>query len=270
MSPIHLVIFSLYVLSSVGYLAVFRGRAPALGRNAQPLMLAGMSLHMAYLVARGFAVGMLPMTTLPDALTTIAFAMAAVYAYLEIQEGTPMTGLFVLPFIAVITLIGGVDLRALPPPPLVMLRSPWFALHTLSAVTSYCAFAIAAIYGVLYLLLYHELKLGRFSLLYHRLPPLEKLGRMSLRSLVTGLALLTVAILIGMFWLSRLKPGYLDDPKVLWTLLTWCVFGSSLLAHYRWTSAGPVSVYLTLTGFGMLLISMLLPGHLAASFHQFP
>ena len=271
MSPIHLGLFALYAVASLAYGALFAGRAPVLGRAARPLLWIALACHAVYLGSRVVAVHTLPITSLSGALATVSFSLAAVYVYLEMRQGTPMTGVFVLPLVALLVLVGG-----LPFPPhtpakelLKLLESPVFALHMLTAVTAYCAFALAAIYGLLFLMLYHELKLGRLTLVYHRLPPLAQLKQMNIRSTLAGFVLLTVAILIGAVFLSRLKPAYFADPKVLWTFVVWVAFGGAIVAHYRGVQSSRASVFLTLAGFAVLLLSTLLIVPLASSFHQF-
>jgi ABC-type uncharacterized transport system permease subunit len=271
LSPIHLGLFALYAVAAIGYGALFAGRAPALGRVAKPVLVVALAAHLVYLASRVLEIHTLPITTLSGTLATVSFSLAAVYLYLEMRQGTPMTGVFVLPVVAVLVLVGGVPFPGVKPPKelLKLLESPFFALHMLSAVTAYCAFALAAVYGGLFLMLYHELKLGRLTLVYHRLPPLEQLKQMNIRSTLAGFVFLSAAILIGAVWISRLKPTYFTDPKVLWTFLVWVVFGVAILVHYRWSQSSRASVFLTLAGFALLLISTLLIGPLASSFHQF-
>ena len=237
-------------------------------RGGRPVLLMALTLHLIYIAERGFQVGTLPLTTMPDTLSTVAFALGLVYLYLEYRQDTPMTGVFVLPIVAFLTAAGFMPMHGPPRAP-GMLLSPWFALHTLTAVTSYCAFALAAVYGLLFLLLYHELKAGRFSLLYHRLPSLEQLGQLAIRSTVAGFILLGVAILIGGIWIAGDHMGYFTDPKVLLTLIVWLIFGAAILAHYRWERRGPLPVYLSLAGFAMLMVSAVVAMRFTSSFHRF-
>ncbi|MBI5836079.1 MAG: cytochrome c biogenesis protein CcsA [Candidatus Eisenbacteria bacterium] len=261
----------MYAVTGLGYGALFVGRTPALGRAARPLLLLSMAAHLVYMVWRSVEVHTLPLSTLSGALTTVSLSLAAVYLYLEIRQHTPMTGVFVVPVVALLVLIGGLPFPGVKPPQelLKLLESPFFAVHMLSAVTAYCAFALAAVYGLLFLMLYHELKLGRLTLVYHRLPPLEQLKQMNIRSTLVGFVLLTAAIAIGAIWLSRLKPTYFADPKVISSFLVWVIFGVAIMAHYRWSQSSRAPVFLTLAGFAMLLLSTLVIGPLSSSFHQF-
>jgi ABC-type uncharacterized transport system permease subunit len=179
-----------------------------------------------------------------------------------------MTGMFVLPVAALLVLPEALGFSG-PGHPSELLKSPLFALHTLSAVSSYCAFALAAVHGILYLMLYRELKLGRASLVFHRLPSLEQLARILIRSTTSGFVLLGLAIVIGFVWISHVRPGYYTDPKALFTLFVWLVFGAALLAHHLFRQNPTLPVYISLAGFCLLLLATLVPGHVSGSFHQF-
>ena len=150
-----------------------------------------------------------------------------------------------------------------------MLKSPLFAFHTLAAVVGYTAFALSAVYGVLYLVLHHELKRSRFGLVYDRLPPLEVLARMSLRSVIVGLFALTVTIVCGSLWASSEFPGFTRDPKFLLTLSVWAVYGVALGLHWGRGWSGRRTITMSLVAFGLLLFSMLASRLLFASFHAF-
>ncbi len=63
-----------------------------------------------------------------------------------------------------------------------------FGLHAGMAILGYSAFAVSAIYGFLFLLLYHDLKSTHFGLIYRRLPSLDVLAKMNIRAAVLGLA----------------------------------------------------------------------------------
>src|SRR4030095_16594895 len=109
-----------------------------------------------------------------------------------------------------------------------ILRSPLFSVHTLSAVLGYTAFAVSAIYGLLYLLLYRDLKTSRFGLVYQRLAPLDTLATISLRAALTGQVFLTVTISCGALWASQRFPGFWQDPKFIMTGFIWLVYGAGV------------------------------------------
>ena len=191
----------LYGAAASAYAADFFREDPLAGRWARPLLKAALAAHALFLAIRTFVYAHVPLASIPEVLTSVAFALALVYLCVESRSGIQRTGMFVLTFsFAFQTLASSFIGEAQSFPEI--LRSPLFALHTGAAVLGYTAFAVSAIYGVLYLLLYHELKKSHFGLVYRRLPPLDVLARLSLRATILGATLLTVTIAIGCLWAS--------------------------------------------------------------------
>jgi ABC-type uncharacterized transport system permease subunit len=194
--------------------------------------------------------------------------MAAVYLYVEHKEGTPNTGLFVVPIIFLIQIVS-TAYGLVPHDPRVPIRPIWFELHTMTAVISYSAFCVSAIYGILYLALYREIKSNRFSLFFRRMPPLETLAQMSIRAAGGGLAALTLAIGLGLGWLQRTGQNAVGDPKIWLTVGVWFIFAFALLAYHRLGWRGPRAIYVSLIGFTTLLVSRVLLDLFLHTFHEF-
>ena|SRR2546426_2082610 len=258
----------LYALSVAAYARAYTRDGGALDRLGPMTLRAAVLLHIFYLSVRGVLEGHLPLASVYDFLSATGLSMAVVYLYVESREGVRTTGVFVLPFVFLIQIVssayGG---RATPDP--VPLRPIWFELHTLTAVLGYSAFAVSAIYGVLFLLLYRDIKANRFSFFFRRMPPLEALGQMNIRAAEGGLALLTLAIALGVGWLWRSGTGSLTDPKIWFTLFVWCVFAFSILAYHRFGWRGPRAIYMSLVGFTTLLLSRVAVDLFFHSFHSF-
>jgi ABC-type uncharacterized transport system permease subunit len=229
---------------------------------------AAVFLHIFYLSVRGVLEGHLPLASVYDFLSATGLSMAVVYLYVESREGIRTTGVFVLPFIFLIQIVSSAYGGQTTPAP-VPLRPIWFELHTLTAVLGYSAFAVSAIYGVLFLLLYRDIKANRFSFFFRRMPPLEALAQMNIRAAESGLVLLTLAIALGVGWLQRSGAGTLTDPKIWLTLLVWCVFAFAILAYHRLGWRGPRAIYMSLIGFTTLLLSRVAVDLFFHSFHSF-
>jgi ABC-type uncharacterized transport system permease subunit len=258
----------LYALAAAAYARTYIREGSA-GDRLGPLALrAAVLVHIVYLTVRGTLEGHLPLASVYDFLSATGLSMAVVYLYVEMKEGVRTTGVFVLPFVFLIQIVssayGGV--AATDPVPL---RPVWFELHTLTAVLGYSAFAVSAIYGILFLILYRHIKANRFSHFFRRMPPLETLGQMNVRAAGGGLALLTLAIALGVGWIKRSGTGSLTDPKIWLTLAVWCVFAFSLLAYHRFGWRGPRAIYMSLVGFTTLLLSRVAVDLFFHSFHSF-
>jgi ABC-type uncharacterized transport system permease subunit len=128
---------------------------------------------------------------------------------------------------------------------------------------------VSAIYGVLFLLLYREIKLNRLSFFFNRMPPLETLGRMNMSAASAGLVLLAIAIFMGIGWGRLAGMNLLADPKTWLTIGAWMILGFAVLAYHRLGWRGPRAVYASLAGFTTLLVSRVITDLFVRSFHTF-
>jgi ABC-type uncharacterized transport system permease subunit len=259
---------SLYVLSVTLYGMRFFGRGDPFARLARPVFLAALTTHLAFLTTFILVHRRIPLATAPEILTVIAFSTAVAYAYVETRTRNQMTGLFLVGFSTLLQFAssGRIALEGEVRP---LLRVPLFGLHTLSAILGYSAFAVSAIYGFLFLLLYNELKSTHFGLIYRRLPPLEVLAKMNIRAAAFGFAALTLAIPVGIRWASQLYPGFMTDPMFLMTVFVWVIYAVCLVAHYFLGWRGHRTVYLSIGGFILMGIAMVALNMLLHSFHRF-
>ncbi len=258
----------LYALAAANYAVLFLRDDAFARRLATPLLVFSIAVHAVEILSRGIAEGLFPVRNVFESLSAIAFAVAAVYLYIEVRHKNPMTGVFVIPlvFVAETVATAFADRTGAAPE---ILRSALFGVHTGAAILGYCGFAVAAIYGALFLLLYHELKSRRFSLVYDRLPPLETLAQMNIGALTVGFVFLSAAILFGAVWVFRVHDASLGDPKVLLTLVAWAVFGFGIVAHFLLGWRGPRVIYMSVAGFLLLVSSSVAVNLLGSSFHVF-
>lgn len=261
----------LYGLSAAGYARVYLAEPGVLGRGQSggPLLLrAAVVVHALYLAARGFVEGHLPLASVYDFLSATGFSLAVVYLYVEMRQRIRTTGIFVIPlvfFLQIISSAYGMSVPALKPP----IKPIWFELHTLAAVLGYSAFVVSAIYGVLFLRLYRDIKGNRLSFFYARMPSLETLGRMNMTAAGAGLAFLAIAILMGVGWARVAGVRFLGDPKTWLTLVAWMVLAFAVLAYHRLGWRGPRAVYASLAGFTTLVLSRFAVDLFFHSFHTF-
>lgn len=273
----------LYAALVAVYGLTFYSMLPAFERWKAPLLIATIACHLLYIVLRTIAFDHPPVTTVFEIMTILAACIAIAYAYIEFRTKASLaaddmtgskaqvgnTGLFVLLLAFIFQLTSSLyikDLTEIAP----VLRSRLLGLHVTTALLGYTAISLSAVYGFLYLMLYHEIKSSRFGVIYSRLPNLEILERMSTKAEVFGFVMLTVAIIVGVVWLPRAFEdfSYLD-PKLVGTLVIWALYALSLTAKRVLKWQGRKVMIVSVIAFGFVFLSMTVVNMYLSGFHSF-
>lgn len=248
--------------------AFFSGNPRAAGLR-RPLLAATVGAHLLYVVLRTVFLEHFPITSFYEILSLIALTVSVVYAYIEVRTGNRETGYIILMlplFFQVISSIFIKDYLQVPPE----LRGNLLGFHVSSALLGYAAITISAAYGLLYLMLYHDIKSNQFGVVYKRLPDLETLERMSFTATAIGTLLLTVAITLGVVWLPLAIPSFsYADPKLASTIAIWVVYVFGLAARRVAGWKGRRMMVVTVTGFLIAVVSIAVTNILPFGFHKF-
>ena len=129
--------------------------------------------------------------------------------------------------------------------------SAFLVLHVGFVLAAFAGFTLAAALAALYLWEERRLKRRAADILRLRLPPLASLDRLTRRTIVVSLPLLTLGLAAG---LARLWHDHrsLDALEVV-TLLTWTVYGSFVALR----PTGRRAAYLALGGFVLVIVARL-------------
>jgi HemX protein len=263
-----------YLIALLGYLAVFVNQQTTLGPWVTGYTRALVALHGAYLVMSGIEYAHIPLANTWESLTFIAFAVGLVYLVLEWQMRDRSTGVFLMSGVLLLQILSTAFIthtREVSP----ILRSPMFGIHVSTALLGYVALAVSAVYGIMYLIQYRQLKQRHVGLLFQRLPNLETLSRLNVRALGIGWVGLTVAIVAGTVWAynlrltGELQTNILLDAKFLLTAALWVVYGICLGGLYvlGWPKRTLASI--SVVAFVFMLGSSMLVTLLFPSFHDF-
>lgn len=225
--------------------------------------------HLFYLLARTIVFNHPPITNKFEIFTVLAFSITVSYFLLELLTDIRGTGLFIIFFSLVFQIISSIFIQDLWEVKEV-LRNQLLGLHVFSALLGYSGITISAVYGLLFIMLYKDIKLNKFGIIFNRLPSLETLEKLSFQAVVIGFILLTIAIIIGGIWLPQAFDNFsYFDPKLISSGIIWIIYGvgisSKLIANWY----GKKVVILSLIGFVLTLLSMLLTSLLQNSFHYF-
>ena len=259
-----------YLLVAIDYGFLFFTGHEFPRRTASPALRVTLALHAAWLVLVAIRYQQLPAATVAQALSVVALAVAAVYAFVEWHGRESSTGLWMVSLVFLFQLLSSLLIRPEPPAHRELFEDPLFAAHVSLALLGYAAFAVAAAYGFLFLVLYRELKGGTFALFYGKLPPLQVLERMMTGALVAGFAALTGASVFGSVWAQKLYgDAWLNDPKILLTFVTWALYGTALLLRRLRRWQGPQTAIASLAGLGTILFSLVAVNLFLTDFHGF-
>jgi ABC-type uncharacterized transport system permease subunit len=234
-----------------------------------PILICTIALHLLSLAVRTILFRHPPVTTIFEIFTVLACSISITYFVIELRSQHKETGYFILNIAFFFQLASSVFIKDTPEVPEI-LRSPLFGVHVSSALLGYAAITIAGAFGLMYLMLYHEMKATRFGVVYKKLPTLEALERMTFTAVKLAFLLLSIAILFGFIWLNYAiaNPNYFD-PKLVGTVLVWAMYGFLVIAKTRYGWKGRKVMILSIIGFLISIFSMTIINIFFSRFHKF-
>lgn len=259
----------LYGMAGLAYALIFL-RDSATARQLAPRVLGTtVGIHALYLALMTAYVHRVPIASSFEMLTFLALCIAVVYVFLEHRSHTPHTGVLFVPLIFLLQTASSAFIAPDMDVHRPFLEKPIFGLHITGVLLGYSSFAVSAIYGSLYVLLYRELRAQRFGLVFQRLPPLDILSEMNFRAAAFGLFFLTVAIAAGALMSLDIYPDFWHDPKTSLSAVTWALYALVVFARFGAGWRGPKIAWFTIIGFLLAVFSMLAVNRLFTSFHDF-
>jgi len=259
------------------YLWLFVTDHPAARRLCSRFAFGTGLLHVVALTVRGFTLGRLPMGGPLEFANALGVAMLLTYLAVEVRLKAKNTG-FLITGMAFILVFLGNALSTTAPEASPFLRDPGYAGHAVLVLFAYTALSLSFLFAMLYLILNRQLMRHQFGLLFHRLPSLDTLERMSVGAVELGVPLLFLALCLGHLWMydlaDRVDPEMAAmlspyDPKIL---ISWAIFlvYSVGLAGYRFLGwRGRRMNVLAVVAYVVVVATMGLVQHFFPSFHKF-
>lgn len=240
--------------------AVLRGWGVAV------LLGAGLIAQFADLHVTARALNSVPYRTVGGAMSLFSWMLGVSCAALLFRHKDRAIGPFLIPFVILFSL-AGVLAPASRAVSTAEMRGSLFALHVTLAMLGYAAFTISFVLSILYLVQNRQIRRGRTTLLFSRLPPLETINRMNRTSVSIGLVALTASVAFGLVWANRFWTT-LRDPKIVWALATLVLYGFLLwMERHGWK--GPRVAKLSIIGFGLVLFSITIVNMFLSTSHTF-
>ncbi len=201
---------ALKILLPVAYLAClwFYGRLffsedeARQSRRASLGLAIALVIHTALLFALAAQYHRCPLGTQGESLLFLAWMLAKNHVVSEASANTKRLGFFTLGPAALCAIAAlpflGRDLDES-----VVYRGSWFVFHIVASLAAYAAFSLAAVLAALYLTLHRKLKHKTFDMTFRKLPPLDKLDKLSAMWSFLGTLLMLASSAIGIWWVQR-------------------------------------------------------------------
>lgn len=187
-----------------------------------------------FLELRGQMRGACPLRDRGEILVFLAWSLTLFYLVVGRPYRLSLVGLFTAPVVVVFQLLAlwpGVMAVA---PERSLGVDAWREAHSAISVLSYGAFALAAVTGVMFLVLDRQLKDHHLqSGLFRNLPPVRELLAAVKRLLWMGFGLLTCGIVAG--WMMEHRGGW---SHLIAAVAVWVFYGGLLLWQQRWGVTG--------------------------------
>jgi len=226
--------FILYILAAVLYLFFLLLKKESAARNGYVLAAAGAVLHTLALILRVFVSGHAPFTNMYESLSFLAWASIAAYLVLERAFAIRKIGPFLLLLVIALMALASSPLMPKEAAPLVpALQSYWLWLHVSVTLIGEAFFAVGTLASLLYLAAERRERKGTARKGEKDEKASAHYDAVSYRVIAIGFPLFTLGGLVfGMVWAYKAWGSYWSwDPKEVWTLITWFIYG--LYLHTR-------------------------------------
>lgn len=212
-----------------------------------PLALHAWLLYQAVFGPTGLFLGV------GTALSAIAWLSMLIYWIASLTYRLEGLQSLILPVAAIAVLLPAVFPATRP---LAHTELPAFKFHLALSMLAYSLFTIASLHVLLMALVERRLHGGALTRSLRSMPPLLTMETLLFRIIGAGFALLTLALVSGVFFSEELfgKPMTFSH-KTLFAWLSWGIFAALLAGRSIYGWRGRVAVRWTLAGFLTLLLA---------------
>jgi ABC-type uncharacterized transport system permease subunit len=182
-------------------------------------MIAVMLCQLGYLGARGEMRAACPLRSIAEISVFLAWSLTLFYLLVGPMYRISLLGVFTAPVVVIFQGFALLPGRLMANPEKVLNTSFWGETHSAMSVLAYGALALAAVAGVMFLVLDHQLKEHHLKGgLFRNLPPVPELLVSLERLLWLGMILLTVGVIAGLLMphLGKGAKGHLIAAIGVW------------------------------------------------------
>ena len=208
-------------------------------------LLHAITLYNDLFVATGLNLGFF------NAASLITWLIAVMLLLTAITNPVESLGVFLLPLAGI-----GISLEMIFPSDhiLISTEAAELKIHIFMSILAYSLLSIAAIQAVLLAIQDYHLRNKRPGGFIRALPPLQTMETLLFQMIGAGLAVLTLSLLSGFFYLEDMFAQHLVHKTIL-SIVAWCVFASLLWGRWRFGWRGSKAIRWTLSGFFVLMLA---------------
>ncbi|ACY19262.1 cytochrome C assembly family protein [Haliangium ochraceum] len=244
LSPAFFVTLVLYLIATVLYASVISKPWPLLKRAARWVLALAFVAHAVDIGWRGVE-QVHPATSVRESLGFLAWLMVGGYLMASLRQRLQVLGAFVAPAAIVILAAARLSPSGEALPGLTQLGRIHISLATLGVAI----FALATLLSVLYLIENRSLKRKQFDgFFFRRGVALESLDLLAHRLVLVGFPIFTLAIILGVIWVSQRASGF-DRAEYPLALVTWISFAGLIVTRTTHGWRGRRAAWLTIVGF---------------------
>jgi len=218
----------LYIATSALYGLHFFRELPIAGKLKQPALIITIVTHIADIGLLTSLEGYRLSYSAYTLMGMVALTLTITYMFIELTTKSDKTGFFVIAFAAGSALLSSIlSTQTFDPGPAV--SGIGIGVHLIAAIFGFSSVAIAGLYSGIYLVLFRQIRLNRFGLLFQRLPNLEALELLIMHAVAFGFFFLSVTMVAGV--LEQHASGEainLLDPRLISVGVIWLLYGISL------------------------------------------
>lgn len=224
---------------------------PTLAQIAFWVTCLGFGMLTLFLILWWSLQGHFPMSHWTDSTSFFAWAITLIYLIIGRRSHLRVLGSFVIPVAFITILISysfSTGTYALPSD----LETYWLVPHVTLIFFAYAAFITAFGFGLLFLMTEKKIRDKIHSPLYNVLPSLHASDEFGHRFAILGVILLTAGVIIGAVWTQYINEEIQWrwlDAKVLFTVVTWCIYVVQLSIRQLWGWRGRKAAYSEIIGF---------------------
>lgn len=218
----------LYIFTATLYGLHFFRELPQAGKYKQTALIVTVVTHVADLGILTTMEGYRLSYSAYNLMSMVALTLTITYMFIELTTKSDKTGFFVITFAAVSEIFTSF-LAAQTTGNGPAFSGIGIGVHLIAAIFGFSSIAIAGLYSGLYLVLFRQIRLNRFGLLFQRLPNLEALELLIMHAVGFGFFFLSITLVAGVIeQRASAESINLLDPKLVTLIVIWLLYGISL------------------------------------------